>query len=265
MAPVTNFLTRILARKREELRERKRRINLADLKKKASDSDPPRGFYQALITTIEEGKPAVIAEIKKASPSRGVLCSDFDPALIAASYADAGATCLSILTDKHFFQGDDQHLVLAKASCQLPVLRKDFMIDPYHIYESKVIGADCILLIVAALTDDQLRELAAIATELNMDTLVEVHNREELERGLMLRTPLIGINNRNLHTFITDLNTTIDMLIDVYPDRTVVTESGIQSKADVSMMRKHGVSAFLVGKALMAANHPGKKLKELFE
>ena len=264
MTPVADVLTRILARKQEELREQKNKISLVDLKKMAGDSDPPRGFYRELMSTIEAGKPAVIAEIKKASPSRGVLRRDFDPSLIASSYANAGATCLSILTDQDFFQGNNQHIKLAKEACQLPVLRKDFMIDPYQIYESKVVGADCILLIVAALTDNQLKEMTEIANELDMDVLVEVHDREELERGLVLRTPLIGINNRDLHTFDTDINTTINLLVDVFPDRTVVTESGIHTKEHVSMMRKHGVNAFLVGEALISANDPGEKLNELF-
>ena len=264
MTPVADVLTRILARKKEEVREQKDKVSLIDLKKMAEDSDSPRGFYQALMAKIEAGKPAVIAEIKKASPSRGVLRIDFDPSLIATSYANAGAACLSILTDQDFFQGDNQHIIQAKDACQLPVLRKDFMIDPYQVYESKVIGADCILLIVSALSDSQLQEMTEIAKELDIDILVEVHNREELERGLVLRTPLIGINNRDLHTFDTDLNTTINLLADVFPDRTVITESGIHSKEHVSLMRKHGVNAFLVGEALIAADDPGEKLNELF-
>ncbi len=260
-----DILKKILARKAEEVAERKKKLSEADLKAKARDCPPVRGFELAIQKTISRGRPAVIAEIKKASPSKGVIRNDFHPAEIAKSYEQAGATCMSVLTDVEFFQGTDDHLREARAACKLPVLRKDFMIDSYQIYESRVIGADCILLIVAALPDDRLRELAALATELHMDVLVEVHDREELERGMMLRLPLIGINNRNLHTFATDINTTIGLLPDVFPDRTVITESGILSNKDVRLMRKHNVNCFLVGEALMGAPDPGNKLKILFE
>jgi indole-3-glycerol phosphate synthase len=229
------------------------------------DSPPPRGFEMALQRTISQGKPAIIAEIKKASPSRGVIRKDFDPVAIAKSYADAGATCLSVLTDRDFFQGDDEYLKSARAACEVPVLRKDFMIDPYQIYESRLLGADCILLIVSALDDQKLHELADLSTTLGMDVLTEVHDREELERALVLRLPLIGINNRNLRTFETDINTTIGLLPDVFHDRTVITESGIHSKDDVALMRKHNVNAFLVGESFMMAADPGEKLKTLFE
>jgi len=265
-APATpDILARILKRKREEIAERQDQTPLAELKKKAGRAGPVRGFYNAISSAIDNGKAAVIAEIKMASPSKGIIRADFDPAWIAGSYAHGGAACLSVLTDVDFFQGSDDHLVFARKACKLPVLRKDFIIDPYQVYEARAIGADCILLIVAALTDDQMQELAWLTLDLGMDVLVEVHNREELERGLMLRTPLIGINNRDLHTFKTDLNTTIGMLTDVFPDRTVVTESGIHSKAQVAMMRKHGVDSFLIGEAFMTAEDPGQKLQELFE
>jgi len=262
--PTPDILARILARKQQEIAERQRKIPLADIKAKAGQASPPRGFYLAIETSIDAGKPAVIAEIKKASPSKGIIREDFDPAWIAQSYAAGGATCLSVLTDVDFFQGSDAHLQSARAACKLPVIRKDFMMDPYQVYESRAIGADCILLIVAALDDTLLQELTWLALDLGMDILVEVHNREELERALMLRTPLIGINNRDLRTFNTDLNTTIGLLTDVFPDRTVVTESGIHTKEDVALMRKHNVNAFLVGEAFMKADDPGKKLRELF-
>ena len=235
------------------------------MEKQAYEADQCRGFYKAIIVQIEQGYPAVIAELKKASPSKGVIRKDFNPAEIAKSYARAGATCLSVLTDVDFFQGSDEYLQQAKAACDLPVLRKDFIIDPYQVYESRVIGADCILLIVAAMDDDSLRLLADTAANLEMDVLVEVHNREELERAMMLRTPLIGINNRDLHTFDTTLETTLGLLVDIMNDRTIITESGINSREDIQLMRKHDVNAFLVGEAFMAVEDPGAKLKELFD
>ncbi len=265
MQDQADILKKIIAHKADEVAARKSKASLADLKSRITDSSPLRGFEIAIQKAISHGKPAVIAEIKKASPSKGIIRKDFDPAAIAKSYARAGATCLSVLTDEDFFQGSDDYLIAARNACALPVLRKDFMIDPYQIYESRVIGADCILLIVAALSDSMLRELADIATELHMDVLVEVHDREELERALMLRLPLIGINNRDLRTFKTDINTTIGLLRDVFPDRTVVTESGIHTQDDVRLMRKHNVNVFLVGEAFMASPDPGEKLKELFE
>ena len=264
MTATPDILQRILARKKEEIRERLAVKSLAEIAALARDAPPCRGFYQTIVKRIATGGPAVIAEIKKASPSKGVIRSDFDPAAIAASYARAGATCLSVLTDQDFFQGSDACLGQARQACQLPVLRKDFTIDPYQVYEARVIGADCILLIVAALDDVRLQELTAIALELNLDVLVEVHNREELERGQMLRTPLIGINNRDLHTFTTSLDTTLELLIDLMPDRTVVTESGIHTRMDIQRLRRNGVEAFLVGEAFMLASDPGAKLKELF-
>ena len=234
------------------------------MEQQARNAPDCRGFYRAITNTLQTGRPAVIAEIKKASPSKGVIREDFDPAAIAASYAAAGATCLSVLTDIDFFMGGDEYLQQARSACQLPVLRKDFIIDPYQVFEARAIGADCILLIVAALDDAQLLELSGIAADLNLDILVEVHNREELERALMLRKPLIGINNRDLHTFETTLDTTIGLLADIMDDLTVVTESGIHTREDIARMQRHGVNAFLVGEAFMTAPEPGEKLKELF-
>jgi indole-3-glycerol phosphate synthase len=265
MRGTPDILEKILTRKRDETRARLTLKSQAEIETAARNAPPCRGFYQAITQRIAAGGPAVIAEIKKASPSKGVIRADFDPAAIAASYAQAGAACLSVLTDRDFFQGSNDHLLQARAACRLPVLRKDFTIDPYQVYEARAIGADCILLIVAALDDARLRELASIAGELNMDVLVEVHNREELERGLMLRTPLIGVNNRDLRTFETSLDTTLGLLVDVPDDRVIVTESGIHTAEDVRLLRRRGVEAFLVGEAFMAAPDPGAKLKKLFD
>lgn len=264
MQDTPDILKKILARKQQEVADRKSKVPLDELKQRLADTPPQRGFYHAISNKIEQGIAAVIAEVKKASPSKGIIREDFDPAAIARSYENGGACCLSVLTDIDFFQGSDDYLQQARNACTLPILRKDFMIDPYQIIEAKVIGADCILLIVSALTDKQLQELAGTASEAGLDILVEVHNREELERGMMLRTPLIGINNRDLSTFETSLDTTIGLLTDMPADRTVVTESGIHSRDDVSLMRKHNVNSFLVGEAFMAATEPGEKLKELF-
>ncbi len=265
MQDTPDILKKILAHKAKEVSARKKKASVKNIKTQATDCETPRGFVDAIQYRINEGKVAVIAEIKKASPSKGVIREKFNPAEIAKSYDQAGASCLSVLTDKEFFQGTDKDLQIARAACTRPILRKDFMIDPYQIYESRVIGADCILLIVAALTDMQLQDFAGIAHELAMDVLVEVHDREELERGLVLRTPLIGINNRNLHTFETTIDTTIGLLTDVFHDRTVVTESGIHTREDVKLMRKHNVNTFLVGETFLSAENPGEKLKELFE
>jgi indole-3-glycerol phosphate synthase len=248
----------------EEISARQAKISLDEIIKRTQDTPETRPFFVAITQDIAAGKAAVIAEIKKASPSKGVIRKNFDPMKIASSYEQGGATCLSVLTDMDFFQGNDDHLRQAKVASNLPIMRKDFIIDPYQVYEAKVIGADCILLIAAALHDAQMHELAGIADQLGLDILVEVHNREELERAHVLRTPLIGINNRDLHTFETSLDTTIGLLHDVFPDRTVVTESGIHNKEDIKLMRKHGVDAFLIGEAFMVAEDPGEKLFELF-
>lgn len=267
MANAPDILTAIIESKREVVAARKAALPLAALKARLADSPaaPPAGFYRAIRRAVEQGRPAIIAEIKKASPSKGVIRADFDPARLAETYAQAGAACLSVLTDERYFQGADEHLRQAKAAARLPVLRKDFIIDPYQIYEARALGADCVLLIVAAVEDGRLRELAATAAELGMDALVEVHNREELERGMMLRAPLIGINNRDLRTFETSLQTTLGLLPDVFPDRTVVTESGIRNREDIALMRGHDVHAFLIGETLMGAEDPGEKLRELLD
>lgn len=262
--PPPGILKTILHHKAKEIEHSMARCSLKEMTRRAAEAPAPRGFVTAIQERIAEGKPAVIAELKRASPSKGIIREHYNPAELASAYAKAGATCLSVLTDREYFKGSDEHLREARSACALPILRKDFVIHPYQVYEARLIGADCILLIVAGLEDNQMQELASLAIEQGLDTLVEVHNREELERGLMLRTPLIGINNRDLHTFKTDIQTTIDLLIDVFHDRTVVAESGIQARDDVALMRRHGVNAFLVGEAFMAAADPGAKLQELF-
>jgi indole-3-glycerol phosphate synthase len=259
-----DVLKKILQRKSEEIEERSARQSLEALRDRLAAAPPPRGFTAALRGKLALGKAAVIAEIKKASPSRGVLREHFDPAAIAASYERHGAACLSVLTDADFFQGSERYLQLARAACGLPVLRKDFIIDPYQVYEARVIGADCILLIVAALDDASMRELAQLAAALHMDVLVEVHDADELQRALVLDTLLIGINNRNLRTFETRLETTFDLLEQIPAGRIVVTESGIHSRDDVSLMRSKGVQAFLVGEAFMRAADPGEALATIF-
>ncbi len=225
----------------------------------------PRGFLRALQTKRQQGLPAVIAEVKKASPSKGVIRKRFDPAEIAAQYEAAGAACLSVLTDQDYFQGSPDDLRAARAACGLPVLRKDFLVDPYQVFEARLWGADCVLLIATALADAQMQELEATAMDLGMDVLVEVHDGEELERALKLRTPLVGINNRNLHTFETRLRTTIDLLERVPSDKFLVTESGILQALDVQLMQDHGVNAFLVGEAMMRQPDPGQALQALFK
>jgi indole-3-glycerol phosphate synthase len=257
---VPDILQRILARKREEIAERSRRVPRPV---REPTQPPARGFVNAIRARIASGRPAVIAEIKKASPSKGVLRADFHPADIARSYVRAGATCLSVLTDRDFFQGADEYLQDARAACDLPVLRKDFTIDPYQVYEARAIGADAILLIVAALDDSQLRGLSDLARDLDLDVLVEVHEEHELERALKLDTPLIGINNRDLRTFETCLETTLRLLPRIPKDRIVVTESGILAPSDVALMRRHGVGTFLIGEAFMREADPGAALERL--
>ena len=259
----TDILADILEYKRDWVAARKESLPLEQVKQQAGDAGPCRGFYASIRRAIDGGLPAVIAEIKKASPSKGIIRPDFDPARLAETYAGAGAACLSVLTDEKFFQGSDLHLRQAGAATGLPVLRKDFIIDPYQVYEARAIGADCILLIAAALDDARMQALAATATAIGLDVLVEVHNREELERALLLRMPLIGINNRNLRTFETSLQTTLDLMPDMFPDRTVVTESGIHSRADIELMRSNDVHAFLIGEALLRADDPGAQLREM--
>jgi indole-3-glycerol phosphate synthase len=261
---VADILERILAVKRAEIAQARAHKSFADLQAEARAQVVPRDFAGALRAKISAGNAAVIAEIKQASPSRGLLREDFDPEAIARSYADHGAACLSVLTDREFFQGVPEHLVAARAACELPVLRKDFIVDPYQIVQARAMGADCILLIVAALDPARMRELEWAAQELGMAVLVEVHDRGELESALALSTPLVGINNRNLRTFETRLATTLDLLALVPGDKIVVTESGIMGREDVRRMRAAGVHAFLVGEAFMRAGDPGKALQDLF-
>jgi indole-3-glycerol phosphate synthase len=264
-APAVNDILRtILARKVVEIAARSARLPLAEVAARAADVGAPRGFARALQVRLDAGQPAVIAEIKRASPSKGLLRADYDPAGIARSYADAGAACLSVLTDVNFFQGSDADLEQARAACALPVLRKDFVIDSYQVHEARLLGADCILLIVAALDDLQLARLAQLAMDLDMDVLVEVHDIDELKRALQVPAPLLGINNRNLSTFEVSLDTTIALRGAVPPDRILVTESGIATRTDVGRLREAGVGAFLVGEAFMRRDDPGAALQELF-
>ena len=264
MNDTPDILKKILARKTEEVAERSARLSRLELSRQVGNLPAPRPFLQRLKNVIAEGQPAVIAEIKRASPSKGLLRDPFAPADIARSYATAGATALSVLTDRDFFQGCEDYLREARAACGLPVLRKHFIIDPYQVYEARLIGADCILLIVAALDNAALRELARLAANLSMDILVEVHDAEELERALMIDASLIGINNSDLRTFETRLETTLELLARIPENRMVVTESGIHTPEDVALMREQGVHVFLVGEAFMRAPDPGTKLAELF-
>ena len=261
---MSDILSQILARKAQEIRERSARVPLAELRARAQDEPPARGFASALRSRIAAGNAAVIAEVKKASPSQGVIRADFRPAEIANSYAAGGAACLSVLTDVYFFQGSDAYLQQARAACALPVLRKDFTIDAYQVYEARALGADCILLIVAALDDAQLLDFSLLAHEIGMDVLVEAHDGAELERALKTPASLIGINNRDLRTFATSLDTTLALRERVPPERLLVTESGIHTRADVARLREAGVNAFLVGEAFMRAEDPGAELQRLF-
>lgn len=264
MSNAQTILRKILDRKREEVIVRRKRDTLGSLEQRITEQGSVRGFAKALQARVNAGAPAVIAEVKKASPSKGVIRADFRPAEIAASYQAGGATCLSVLTDVDFFQGADCFLQQARAACELPVLRKDFTVDPYQVVEARAIGADAILLIVAALEDLQMQELAHTAADCGLDVLVEVHDRAELDRALEIDTPLIGINNRDLHSFATRLETTLELLPYIPSERLVVTESGIHTVEDVALMRNHQVYSFLVGEAFMRAPEPGEKLRELF-
>jgi indole-3-glycerol phosphate synthase len=269
---MSDVLQRILEVKAQEIALAKSRVSEAQLQQQAVGSvlaDPTRGFAQAITRRVAQSRNAVIAEVKKASPSKGVLRDPFDPVAIARSYAAGGAACLSVLTDESFFQGAPHYLTQARAACELPALRKDFMVDPYQVLQARAWGADCILLIVSACSDDQLAELEAAAMKLQMDVLIEVHDAQELERALKLRSPLIGINNRNLRTFEVSLSTTLQLLprlAEVASSRptTVITESGILAASDVSVMRDAGVFGFLVGEAFMRAPEPGAALETLF-
>lgn len=258
------ILKKILTRKVDEVAERKQVCSEAELRGRLATAPAPRNFVGAIEAKLRDGQSAVIAEVKKASPSRGVIREHFDPAAIAVSYQRGGAACLSVLTDIDFFQGTDAYLQAARAACTLPVIRKDFIVDPYQIVEARVIGADCVLLIVAALDDKALASLYELAVGLGMDVLIEVHNEAELQRALPLGAKLVGINNRDLHSFDTSLDNTYRLLDHIADDRIVVTESGIHTPADVAAMREHGVNAFLVGEAFMRADEPGEKLAEMF-
>jgi indole-3-glycerol phosphate synthase len=267
--PDRDVLRTIVRRKHEEIAERAARVPLAELVARATDAPALRGFAAAIEAKIATGQPAVIAEVKKASPSKGVIRVDFDPVAIARSYESGGAACLSVLTDVDFFQGADAYLQQARAACALPVLRKDFTVDPYQVHEARVLGADCILLIVAALDDARLAQLSGLAIELGMDVLVEVHDRDELERALPLlagggRMPLLGINNRNLRTFEVSLDTTLALRDTVPRNSRLVTESGIFTRDDVARLRIAGIEAFLVGEVFMREPDPGAALHRLF-
>jgi indole-3-glycerol phosphate synthase len=263
MAERPSILAKILATKAAEVSDRSRRRDLATIAAQAADQPPTRGFIRHLRAQAVSG-PAVIAEIKKASPSAGLIREPFEPAAIAARYAWAGATCLSVLTDEVYFQGSDRYLVEARNACTLPVLRKDFTVDPWQVYESRALGADCILLIVAALEPGQLQELYALAREIGLDVLVEAHDEVELEQALACGADLVGVNNRDLHHFITDLATSERLRPLIPKEKIMVTESGVHCPADVERLRRAGVDAFLVGEALMRADDPGAALRELF-
>jgi indole-3-glycerol phosphate synthase len=262
---MANILDTIIATKFEEIKESQKIKSLHQLKDEIKSASQPRGFIKAIEIQLLKNKAAVIAEIKKASPSKGVIRENFNPKEIAISYEKGGATCLSVLTDQKYFQGHTNYLKEARAACSLPVLRKDFMVDPYQIYEARMMGADCILLIVAALSFDLMKELEAMAHALDMDVLVEVHNQAELDLALQLKTPLLGINNRNLKTFDVSLTTTLDLIKNISADKIIVTESGIFTSDDVKLMQDHHVNTFLIGEAFMRESDPGQSLKNLFQ
>ncbi len=259
-----DILKKIIARKHEEIRQRSITISEQNLIDCTNGADQCRGFNNALKKTIESGNPAVIAEIKKGSPSKGTIRENFIPGEIATSYEEAGAACLSVLTDKDFFQGCEDYLLQARKEVKIPVIRKDFIVDPYQVYEARAINADCILLIVSALDDPLMKDLNDLASELGMDVLIETHDPYEMERALKLDPQIVGINNRDLRTFDTDLQTTLSLIKEVPDSCTIVTESGIHTKDDVTLMRNNNVNCFLVGEAFMRADNPGSKLKELF-
>ena len=264
MPDTPDVLKKILARKLEEITAASEQTGLRELSALAAGASRPRGFIESLNRQIDNGNAAVIAEIKKASPSKGVIRENFNPAEIATSFQSGGAACLSVLTDRDFFQGSADYLKAAREACDLPVIRKDFIIDEYQVYESRAMGADCILLIVAALGDAQMAELNGLAHHLEMDVLIEAHDETELLRALALSPTLVGINNRDLRTFDVSLDTTLDLLSKVPEDCLVVTESGILGTDDVALMRRNNVNAFLVGEAFMRAGDPGQKMRELF-
>ena len=261
---MSDILTKIISTKRDEISQRKKNLSLSSLESGIKSIPEPRGFKKSLLNSIKRGTPAIIAECKKASPSKGVICQNYDPADIANQYQIGGASCISVLTDTIYFQGEDQHLVAAKRACNLPILRKDFMIDPYQIIESRNIGADCILLIVACLSISQIKELSSLSYSLGMDVLVEAHNGEELEIAMTIPDAIIGINNRDLKTFKTDINTSIELKKLVPESELLVTESGIVSSENVKTLRENGINSFLVGEAFMRTSQPGEALKKLF-
>jgi indole-3-glycerol phosphate synthase len=264
---MNDILRTILARKREEIAERSAAAPIGSVRERATAAAPPRGFARALQARVDAGRPAVVAEVKKASPSKGVIRRDFDPAAIARSYEAGGAACLSVLTDVDFFQGSDAFLQQARAACALPVLRKDFVIEPYQVYEARALGADAVLLIAAALGNAEFANLHALALELGMDALLEVHHAADLERALMLPQPdrtVIGVNNRDLNTFETSLDTVLRLRHQVSGDRLLVAESGIATREDVARLRAAGIRAFLVGETFMRADDPGAELARLF-
>jgi len=262
---MANILDTIIATKFEEIKEAQKIKSLDQLKDEVKSTSQPRGFVKAIETQLSKNKAAVIAEIKKASPSKGVIRENFNPKEIAISYEKGGATCLSVLTDQNYFQGHADYLKKARAASSLPVLRKDFMVDPYQIYEARAMGADCILLIVAALPLDLMQELEEITHSLGMNVLVEVHNKEELDLALQLKTPLLGINNRNLKTFDVSLTTTFDLIKNISSDKIIVTESGIFTSNDVKLIQDYNVNTFLIGEAFMRESDPGHSLKTLFQ
>ncbi|MGM0540814.1 MAG: indole-3-glycerol phosphate synthase TrpC [Pseudomonadota bacterium] len=264
MGATPTILKKIILRKLEEIEDGCDKIPLREMKRRALLAPETKSFVGAMQAKLDAGQSAVIAEIKKASPSKGVLREPFDPVEIAKSFATNGAACLSVLTDKDFFQGSNEYLQQVREAVDLPIIRKDFIVDDYQVYEARAIGADCILLIAAAIGDAQMSELTQVALTLDMDVLIEVHNKEELERALRLPLPMIGINNRDLHTFEVSLDTTIEMLEMIPEDRIVITESGISTKGDIARMRACHVDAFLVGEVFMCAENPGEKLAELF-
>jgi len=261
---MSDILQRILAVKAAEVAAARAAVALEEVERRAAAAPPPRDFAGAIRARIQAGRPAVIAEIKRASPSKGVIRADYDPAAIARGYEKAGAACLSVLTDREFFQGDAAHLMQARRACELPVLRKDFVVEPYQVFESRAMGADCILLIAAALEPATMAALESIALGLGMSVLVEVHDAAELAAALKLKTPLVGVNNRDLRTFQTRLETTLELRDSVPADRILVTESGILAREDVARMRAGGVNTFLVGEAFMRAAEPGSELERLF-
>jgi len=263
MSNTPDVLKKILARKQQEIAERSATVSIDDLKQQITTASPVRGFVKAIELKLAKGETAVIAEVKKASPSKGLLREHFIPAEIAQSYQVGGAACLSVLTDKDFFQGSELYLQQARAACDLPVIRKDFIVDVYQVYEARAIGADCILLIVAALDDQRLAELYQLAIDLGMDVLVEVHDAAELKRALRLNLSLVGINNRNLHTFETSLQNTLQLLDKIPAGVVVVSESGLHKSADIKMLKEHQVNTFLIGEAFMRCEDPGLALKEL--